>query len=690
MKWFYNLKIRNKLLISFLIITLISVIIGFLGYSSLSEVNNSYSKVNRENTIPVAKIGGLLQRFYAAKIQTTDAIVANSKEDIEKAIGGFMELSKANGKDLDYIQKYITRDEEKAAFQNFKDARAKYVVKVKKLFEIIRANKDDEAYAFLNGQMAQDETTYKNAIQNWLDVKLNVAEKTSEENSNEVHLTQYHLFFGILAGLVISALLVFFLSESIKKPVSRVLRLAEALKKGHVRERVGLDTKDEIGEMSKALDLQAERLEELAKAMQAIAKGDTAVTVTQADEGDEIAPALNSITSSLRELVHETSDLTASALDGNLSTRGNASKFEGGYGQIITGINNTLEAVVEPIQNAGRVLDKMANADFSIRMEGQYEGDFKLLQDSINMVSDSIGSALSEVSQAVEATASAATEISSSSEEMAAGSHEQSQKASEVAQAIEEMTKTILDSSKHSAQATLSSKEASEKALRGAKKVEETKTGMRKIVDSTKETAKQISVLAGKMDQIGEITQVIDDIADQTNLLALNAAIEAARAGEQGRGFAVVADEVRKLAERTTKATKEIADTIKEIQTEAQHANVSMESAETTVVKGMTQTEEVAEVLRQILEVNQNLDGVIAQTAAAAGEQSNAAEEISRNIEGITTVAHQSAAGTEQIARAAEDLSRLTLNLQYLVGRFRLGENTGSPNNGGKLLLGTN
>ncbi|MGE5354049.1 MAG: methyl-accepting chemotaxis protein [Acidobacteriota bacterium] len=328
----------------------------------------------------------------------------------------------------------------------------------------------------------------------------------------------------------------------------------------------------------------------------------------------------------------------------------------------------------EQIAPIARVIDSVARGNLTCSLDLDEKSDLYVLGKNVNKMIKDLNTALNEVNNAVQATASAANEISSSSEQMAAGAQEQSQQTTEVASAIEQMTRTILESTRHAEKASENSLLASNSAKEGTQKVQETKRGMMKIVQSTKSTGERITSLAKRTEQIGEIAQVIDDIADQTNLLALNAAIEAARAGEQGRGFAVVADEVRKLAERTTKATKEIADTIKQIQSEAREADVSMSEAEKAVEEGMSLTEAVSMSLGNILEVNQKVSDIVAQVAAASEEQASAADQISKNVEGISSVTQQSAAGTEQIARAAEDLNRLTVNLQELVSGFVLTE----------------
>jgi methyl-accepting chemotaxis protein len=195
---------------------------------------------------------------------------------------------------------------------------------------------------------------------------------------------------------------------------------------------------------------------------------------------------------------------------------------------------------------------------------------------------------------------------------------------------------------------------------------------MQTISQVVRQSAESIAKLATSADQIGEIIGVIDDIADQTNLLALNAAIEAARAGEQGRGFAVVADEVRKLAERTGKATGEITEMIKGIQKQTEEAVGSMEAGIQQGDKGREHADRAGNSLTEIVTMAQRVTEMISQIATATEEQSSAAEQISKNLEHISSVTRETANGAEQSAAAAEELNRQADGLQQVVAKFRL------------------
>jgi methyl-accepting chemotaxis protein len=200
----------------------------------------------------------------------------------------------------------------------------------------------------------------------------------------------------------------------------------------------------------------------------------------------------------------------------------------------------------------------------------------------------------------------------------------------------------------------------------------ETVASMNGIADRVKETATTLERLGSRSDQIGEIVGTIEDIADQTNLLALNAAIEAARAGEQGRGFAVVADEVRALAERTTKATKEIAQMIKAIQNETKGAIMSMEEGVTEVERGAQEAAKSGEALDNILNQINAVAQEINQIATAAEEQTATTTEITNNIQMITEVVQMSASCSIEAAGSAKELLANAEKLQSLVREFTL------------------
>ncbi len=408
-----------------------------------------------------------------------------------------------------------------------------------------------------------------------------------EEEAKEIIQTKTISLIVIgIAILIVLFLFVARVFKNILTPINKVLEMAKELAKGHVKARTNVKSEDEVGVMAKTIDGMAQNLDDFASHLTKIAAGDVSVTLKVFDEKDELTPALNSISSALKDLIEQINNLTKAAANGELKKRGNENKFEGGYKEIVSGINATLDAIVKPINESRNVLGNIAKGDLTTRMTGDYKGDFAIMKDSINDLAFSFNSALSDVVDAVQATASASTQISSSTEEMAAGSHQQSSQTSEVATAVEEMTKTILETTKNASMASEFAKDAGSIAQEGGKIVCETVVGMQKIAEVVKNSAVTIRALGTSSNQIGEIIQVIDDIADQTNLLALNAAIEAARAGEQGRGFAVVADEVRKLAERTTQATKEIATMIKQIQKDTDSAVDSIEQGNKVVENG--------------------------------------------------------------------------------------------------------
>jgi methyl-accepting chemotaxis protein len=293
---------------------------------------------------------------------------------------------------------------------------------------------------------------------------------------------------------------------------------------------------------------------------------------------------------------------------------------------------------------------------------------------ALNQMKNNLREMIQSIASTAEHVASASEEISSSATQQAQGAETQKDQTTQVATAMQEMSATVLQVSDNSNKAADASRQAAETARKGGVIVDDTLAKMQVIAASVSSTARKMEELGKSSDQIGHIIGVIDDIADQTNLLALNAAIEAARAGEQGRGFAVVADEVRKLAERTTTATKEIAQMIKSIQDETKSAVFAMESGTKQVEEGVTSTAQAGNSLKEIIQMAEQVGEMITHIATAATEQSSASEQVNGNMDQIAKLVKESAVGAQQSAKACQDLSGLALDLQKLVGNFKLGD----------------
>jgi len=331
-----------------------------------------------------------------------------------------------------------------------------------------------------------------------------------------------------------------------------------------------------------------------------------------------------------------------------------------------------IRSITQPIANALRAAEEIAEGNLTrpITVDGSDEAG-RLLQAMVTM-QEKLRDTLQSISGSAHQLASAAEELNSVTEEGARGLTQQNNEIEQAATAVNEMTSAVEEVARNAVSTSEASKNATASAGDGRDLVQETVSAIERMSSDVQGTASLIGDLANESRDIGKVLDVIRGLADQTNLLALNAAIEAARAGEAGRGFAVVADEVRALAHRTQQSTSEIERMIGSIQSGTEHAVDSMrnstERAESTLNIARGAGLSLDTINSAIIEINErNL--VI---ASAAEEQAQVAREVDRNLVNIRDLSVQSSTGANQTSAASNELSRLAVDLNGMVARFRL------------------
>lgn len=330
---------------------------------------------------------------------------------------------------------------------------------------------------------------------------------------------------------------------------------------------------------------------------------------------------------------------------------------------------DSFRKLIEYMKSLADAAERISSSDLTTTFEPKSDRD--VLGMAFKTMAENFSAMVRQISDNSTRLVSSASEINTSSEAMSNGAKNQADQVVQVSGAVDEIAASITEAASTAEAAADASKRASDEAEKGGEVVRATIDGMQRIYEVVGKSSESISKLASSADAIEQILSVINEISDQTNLLALNAAIEAARAGEQGRGFAVVADEVRKLAERTGAATNEITEMITEIKCGTSDAVRSMENGIEEIVKGRDLADQAGSTLAGIVQMSQNVMNMIHEIASASEHQSSAAEEISRTVGQIASVTTETASGAKQFASAAEALNSQAENLQLMVKKFK-------------------
>lgn len=332
------------------------------------------------------------------------------------------------------------------------------------------------------------------------------------------------------------------------------------------------------------------------------------------------------------------------------------------------------QTITVPINNAVNAMHDIAQGegDLTCRLQQAGNNEIAALAGAFNQFAAKVQAMVQQIRSSVEQISTASEEMSSITDQTSKEVIRQQSETAQVATAMNEMTATVQEVANHAALAASSAQSADKQTQDGRKVMQHTLNTIQALAQEVENGALVIRRLSEESTKIGSVLDVIRGIAEQTNLLALNAAIEAARAGEQGRGFAVVADEVRTLASRTQASTLEIQSMIERLQTGARDAVKAMQQGQTQAQQGLTQAAQAESALQTISNSVTNINDMNIQIATAAEEQSSVAEEINRNIVNISQSADATAEGAKQTASAGDELAKLAVRLQTLVGQFKV------------------
>jgi methyl-accepting chemotaxis protein len=503
-------------------------------------------------------------------------------------------------------------------------------------------------------------------------------------------------FIIIVAGIAFA----YYLARSIANPIITLSKVSDNLALGDVNQEITYISHDELGMLADSFRRMIENFKGKTEVASSLSVGDLSVSVPVASDRDSLGLAMSQMKDTISGMVTTVKRIATAAEAGQLKERGDAAQFNGEYRNIISGLNNTLDSVIIPVNEAMRLSGSYADGDYTNRFSGSIsvKGDFVPFKNALDQIgisgSEAIGGVKDEIASltaGMEETTAGAEEVASTTGVLAESSNSVSLIAeksghgiSQTLTAMEELSNTVSAVASKAEQASALAKQTVDLSEQGVSLAGKAEKGMDAIMNSVDGTSAILLDITSQMDEIGKIVDVIGGIAEQTGLLALNAAIEAARAGDAGMGFAVVADEVKSLALESQKSAENIASIIGNLQKKSQLVSESMKTSASEVKAGNEAVGDTLSVFHKIVEAINSVHSNMIEVAGATEEQAASVEEITASVHEVGSLVQQTAkeavdsaaatqevtASIDQISRAISDASASIQRISAEMGKF--------------------